>query len=79
MVDDATFEMWGLEALVLSGKRQRSGVPGVGARRVLFSEVFGWVAAFPLPGAYGQMYGFADDLTRRLSDWHGTLIDPATA
>jgi hypothetical protein len=75
-VDESTFDRWGLEALAVHGARRRPGPPGTGARRLLFEQIISRVATFPLPGAYGRMYGFASGLEEQLDAWHGTLIDP---
>jgi hypothetical protein len=36
-------------------------------------------SSFPLPGAYGLIYGMPDDLRCALNDGYGTIADPTRA
>lgn len=70
-------EARGFESMVVAGRFQRPLGPVQGAREKLYLDVVAPALNPPLPGRYGQVYGWPDDLARVLDAESGTCTDPS--
>lgn len=64
------------QTIATVGAIRRPWRPVLAARRKMFDNGFHRLRSWPLPGAYGSFYGWAEDAVIWLDRNAGTLIDP---